>query len=405
MLFIAKKRIILGVTGGVSAYKAAELVRKLKKAQAIVRVVMTPNACHFISPMTLQALSGYPVHVHLMDLQAEAAMGHIELARWAECILIAPASANFISNIAQGQAHHLLLTLCLATKAPIYIAPAMNQVMWSNAFMQDNIKKLKKHHITIWGPDTGEQACGDNGLGRLLEPEVLFNHLNQVFSSDILYQKKVLITAGPTQEPIDPVRYITNHSSGKMGFALAEAAAMTGADVTLITGPVHLDVYHANINRINIIQAQQMYDAVIHALQQTTYHLFIGAAAVSDYRPSQASPKKMKKSYHSDCSVQPLELTQTLDIIKTVAILKKNRPYTVGFSAETEQLIPNAQAKLAHKKLDMIIANLVAQPHHGFYSDTNAVEVFYQDQRQVFPMTDKKILATQLIQCIGSKLK
>ena len=402
---VSHKRILIGITGGIAAYKIPELVRQLKKAQAIVRIVMTPNACHFISPLTLQALSGQPVHLELMDHCAEAAMGHIELARWAECILVAPASANFISKMASGQADNLLLTLCLATTAPIYLAPAMNQVMWLNTLTQTNIAKLKQHNVSVWGPDSGEQACGDTGLGRLLEPNQLFDHLTQSFLPKGLTNQNILITAGPTQEAIDPVRYITNYSSGKMGFALAEAAAALGAHVTLITGPVNITLQkNDNIERIDVITAQQMHDAVLKQCLHTPYHLFIGSAAVSDYRPTYTHQQKLKKQIDGVDDLESLALTKNPDIIQAVSDLIHNRPYTVGFAAETQEVILYAQQKMIQKKLDMIIANSVVTQHCGFNTDTNAVDVLFKDKVQKFPVMSKKILAQKLIQFIAQQM-
>ena len=286
------KKVLLGITGGIAAYKSAELCRNLKKAGAEVRVVMTRGAQAFITPLTLQALSGNPVHHDLLDPNAEAAMGHIELARWADFVVIAPASADFIARLNAGMADDLLTTLCLATNSSIAVAPAMNQHMWANPATQQNIEQLNSKGITIWGPDAGDQACGDVGPGRMIEPAELLSRIDEYFNDKPLKGQRWLITAGPTIEPIDPVRYLANRSSGKMGFAIAEAAANAGAEVVLVSGPVNLTASSA-IKRIDVQTAQQMFEAVQAEFDQA--EVFIACAAVSDYRPKQAASQKLKK--------------------------------------------------------------------------------------------------------------
>lgn len=393
---LTNKRIILGLTGGIAAYKSAELTRLFKKAGAEVRVVLTPAAAEFITPLTLQALSGNPVHQYILDPAAEAGMGHIELAKWADLILIAPASADFIARMAAGMGNDLLTTLCLASEAPIAIAPAMNQAMWHDARTQSNVKQLAALGMQLWGPGAGDQACGDTGLGRMLEPEQLAELSGALFSSGALSGLHVCITAGPTREAIDPVRYISNHSSGKMGYALAEAAIEAGAQVTLISGPVNLNSPE-KVNRISISSAQQMLEAAL--AQMGECDIFIAAAAVADYRPAAVSEQKIKKNANE----MTLTLVKNPDIVASVAS-HPQRPYTVGFAAETEKLLEHACGKLERKKLDMIIANDVAQPGIGFNSDDNAVTVVTRDSEQSLPLASKSQLARQLIALIAQQL-
>lgn len=388
------KRILLGVTGGIAAYKAAEIIRRCKDGGADVRVVMTQAAQAFITPLTLQALSGNPVHTQLLDPKAEAAMGHIELARWADLVLIAPASADFIASLAYGRAQGLLSTLCLATNAPVAIAPAMNQAMWKDPATQANISTLLDRQVLIWGPTEGTQACGDVGPGRMLEPNQLVTLLAKQFQSSTLDGVRVVITAGPTREAIDPVRYISNHSSGKMGFALARAAVDAGASVLLIAGPVALDTPE-RVSRINVESAQQMYDAVMDAVDQCD--ILIAAAAVADYRPMSVEQQKIKKN--SD--TLHIELVRNKDIVASVCA-KQPHPFTVGFAAETQNLKGYARGKLEKKKLDMIIANDVSNTEIGFNSDENAVTLFWPNGQKSLPQATKMQLARRLINEIAA---
>ncbi len=393
---LANKRILLGLTGGIAAYKSAELTRLFKKAGAEVRVVLTPAAAAFITPLTLQALSGNPVHQHILDPEAEAGMGHIELAKWADLILIAPASADFMARMAAGMGNDLLTTLCLASEAPMAIAPAMNQAMWRDPRTQNNATQLAALGMQIWGPGEGDQACGDNGPGRMLEPEQLAEFSAAMFSSGALSGLRVCITAGPTREAIDPVRYISNHSSGKMGYALAEAAVEAGAQVTLISGPVNLNCPQ-RVQRIAASSAQQMLDAALAQMGQCD--IFIAAAAVADYRPASIAEQKIKKN----ADEMHLRLVKNPDIVATIAC-HPQRPFTVGFAAETEKLLEHAHGKLQRKKLDMIIANDVSQQDIGFNSDDNAVTVVTRHNEQSLLLASKTQLARQLIALIAEQL-
>jgi phosphopantothenoylcysteine decarboxylase/phosphopantothenate--cysteine ligase len=396
MATLTNRHILLGITGGIAAYKAAELTRRLQNLGATVRVVMTKAAQQFITPLTLQALSGNPVHTDLLDPAAEAAMGHIELARWADLVVIAPASADFIARLAHGHADDLLTTLCLATPAPIAIAPAMNQGMWRDTSTQANIALLRERQVHLWGPADGEQACGDIGPGRMLEPDQLAQLAADVFPSRLLDGKRVLITAGPTREAIDPVRYISNHSSGKMGFALAQAAIDAGAQVTLIAGPVVLETpKHAT--RIDVESAQQMYDAVMERAHGCD--IFIAAAAVADYRPSIVAANKIKKQHDE----MTLTLVRNPDIVSAVAQLQP-KPFTVGFAAETHNVDDYARDKLERKNLDLIIANNVAQPGIGFNSDNNAVTALWRDGELQIGERSKTLIARELIILIDRRL-
>jgi len=392
---LTNKQIILGVTGGIAAYKSAELVRQLTGSGAEVHVVMTPAGQEFITPLTMQALSGNPVHTTLLDPDAEAGMGHIELARWADLILIAPASADFIARLAQGQGNDLLATLCLATNAPIAIAPAMNQAMWKDSNTQRNIATLQSNNTVIFGPAHGEQACGDVGPGRMLEPAELTRLTANQFKFETLTGQHVVITAGPTREPIDPVRYITNHSSGKMGYALAEAAAEAGAQVTLISGPVTLATPE-RVTRINVSSAQQMYEAAIE--QAPKSDVFIASAAVADYTPIDVADQKIKK--HPDSMM--IKLKPTIDIVASVAALE-SKPFVVGFAAETQNVIGYAQGKLTKKNLDMIVANDVSVEGIGFNSDDNAVIVISADHQIELPKASKRQLARNIVDLIAQQ--
>jgi phosphopantothenoylcysteine decarboxylase / phosphopantothenate---cysteine ligase len=393
------KNVLLGVTGGIAAYKSAELVRRLREAGAAVRVVMTEAAKKFITPLTLQALSGNPIHDDLFDTKAEAAMGHIELARWADVILIAPASADFIAKLAHGSANDLLSTVCLATKAPIIIAPAMNQQMWRDKITQQNIKQLKKYEIQLVGPNEGSQACGDIGPGRMSEAEDIITFLNKLFHPGLLEGQQVLITAGPTREFIDPMRYISNMSSGKMGYALAEACAEAGAMVTLISGRTALPV-PKQVNAIQIETAQQMLDAVLSNISEQ--NIFISAAAVCDYRPAKYTPKKMPKDKES----LDLKLIRNPDILQEIAMATSShndneKLFVVGFAAQTEDLLKHAKEKLKQKSCDLLIANMIGLKDRGFDSDNNAATVVWQKGKKEFPLMSKKQLAHKLIHLIA----
>lgn len=392
---LQNKHIIVAISGGIAAYKSAELVRLLITSGAQVEVVMTRGATEFITPLTLQALSGNPVHQHLLDPSAEAGMGHIQLARWADAIVVAPCTAQVMARLAQGQADDLLGTLCLATQAPILLAPAMNQAMWADQATQANAELLRQRGLTLLGPASGEQACGDIGPGRMLEPSQLVEGLQQVFTGHALQGKKVVITAGPTREAIDPVRYLSNHSSGKMGYALAQAAVEAGAQVTLISGPTNLAV-PADLQCTQVQSARDMLAACLNACQDAD--VFIASAAVADYRPAEIAEQKMKKT--GPDSGLSLELVQNPDILATVA---KDFPATIciGFAAETEKLIEHAQAKLARKQVAMIIANDVSDTSIGFNSDDNQVHLVTATGAVALPRTSKTQLARQLIDNIA----
>lgn len=393
---LSNKRVLVGVTGGIAAYKAAELIRCLRRHGAETRVVMTAGACEFITPLTLQALSGNPVHTSLLDPEAEAGMGHIELARWADVIMIAPATADFIAQLTTGQGKDLLSAICLATHASIYLAPAMNQGMWEHKATQQNIACLRQRGVTLFGPDKGAQACGETGYGRMLEPEAIAHELAQTFHMGLLSGRRVLITAGPTREAIDPVRYISNHSSGKMGFSLARAAVDAGAAVTLVTGPVSL-VTPDRVHRINVESAEEMYQSVLRVLGEAEHDIFIGSAAISDYRPANAATCKIKKDHHDTNEKLLIELIRNPDVLMSVARLEEGRPFTVGFAAETRNVLLHAREKMKNKSLDMIIANDVGNSTIGFNSDDNAVSVLWGEEHLSFPVMSKLILARKLI--------
>lgn len=392
---LTNRQILLGITGGIAAYKSAELTRLLKGAGADVRIVMTAAATEFITPLTLQALSGHPVHQHLLDPEAEAGMGHIELAKWADLILIAPASADFIARFSAGMGDDLLTTLCLATDAPICLAPAMNQAMWRDPRTQHNIQQLSHQGVKVFGPGVGAQACGDTGPGRMLEPEELAELTAEQFQHGALSGKRVFITAGPTREPLDPVRFISNHSSGKMGYALAEAAADAGADVRLISGPVNLPS-PPRVECVQVESAEQMLAASLDGVEQCD--IFIAAAAVADYRPVAVAEHKIKKGSEE---IMELRLIKNPDIVATVAGLESQRPFTVGFAAETRDVIEYARSKLERKGLDLIIANDVSNPDIGFNSDDNAVTLVSTAATLTLPQGPKRLLARQLIEQIA----
>ena len=385
------RRVLLGVSAGIAAYKAAELARLLVKDGAEVRVVMTRSASEFIGPMTLQAITGNPVRDALFDPQHEAAMGHIELARWADVILVAPATADFLAQLAAGMAHDLLTTLCLASTAPLLVAPAMNQAMWRHTATQANVEILHSRGVVSLGPDEGSQACGDNGPGRMVEPASLLSALRERLVSGRLRGRPVLLTAGPTREALDPVRFVGNRSSGKMGFALASALVAQGAEVTLVAGPVVLDTPNG-VNRVDVESARQMYDAVFAALPGTD--IFIACAAVADFRPETLVDRKIKKTDET----LTLKLVRNPDILSEVS-RSPRRPFCVGFAAETNDLEAYAEGKRRAKGLDMIAANKVGSDQ-GFESDDNSLLVLWEGGRQMLPMQSKAALAGQLVDLI-----
>ncbi|MCL5051600.1 MAG: bifunctional phosphopantothenoylcysteine decarboxylase/phosphopantothenate--cysteine ligase CoaBC [Firmicutes bacterium] len=404
------KRVILAVTGGIAAYKTPEIVRRLKDHGLEVRVVMTAGAKAFIQPLTLQAVSGLPVHDDLLDPEAEAGMGHIELAKWADLIVVAPATASVMAALAHGHAQDLLGTICLATAAPIAIVPAMNQQMWAAAPTQRNLQQLIADGKLVWGPGEGSQACGDVGAGRMLEPAEIVAHVLQQLETrqPLLAGCHVMITAGPTREALDPVRYISNHSSGKMGFAIAQAAQQAGAHVTLISGPVQLPT-PLGVTRIDVESALDMQQAVdAHIAEQD---VFIGCAAVADYRAAEVAAQKIKKQGEVDDTLT-LTMVKNPDILASVAARKdaNGRPFTCGFAAETQQISDYAQAKLVRKGIDMIAANDVSQPEQGFNSELNHIELFWQttdgtDGYRDLGRATKVALAQQLIASISEQLK
>lgn len=410
-LSLANKNVLLGVTGGIAAYKSPDLVRKLTALGANVRVVLTSSAAEFVSPLSLQAVSGNTVHQHLLDPAAEAAMGHIELAKWADVLLIAPATANTLAKLAHGMADDLLTTLYLATTAKVFIAPAMNQQMWKAPATLANVNILANYGVEFIGPASGEQACGDLGAGRMVEPvdiahtvcealddnHITYNEQSSVpiNSGEVLTGKHVLITAGPTQEPLDPVRYISNHSSGKMGFAVAEAAANAGAEVTLVAGPVSLAT-PKGCKRIDVVTADEMLTACMQSASKAD--IFISTAAVADYKAVNVADNKIKKSDD--------ELTLTFiknpDILATVS-QRKDRPFCVGFAAESQNVEDYARSKLAKKNLDMIAANNITADGLGFNSDKNALHVIWNGGDKKLPATSKRELAHQLISLIATR--
>ena len=395
---LINKNILLGVTGGIAAYKAAEIVRHLKKSGSSVRVVMTKSAEEFITPLTLQALSGNRVSRELLDAETEAAMGHIELAKWADGILIAPATANTLARLSSGRGDDLLSTITLAFEGPISLAPAMNQAMWRDARTQENLKKLIDKGYILCGPGSGEQACGDVGLGRMLEPLEIMKIFSDSFKEGILSGKSVLITAGPTKEPIDPVRFITNRSSGKMGYSLAEAAIDAGAIVTLITGPVDIEP-PMKCNTILVETAEEMHEAVMHHVNKKD--IYIGTAAVSDYRPARKNETKLKKDDKGSPLI--LELVENQDILKSVSELDE-RPFVVGFAAETNDLIKNAKTKFKNKGRDLVVANDVSDTSIGFDSDDNAVTLITKRRNLAIEKESKRKIAKKIIKLIAEEI-
>ena len=391
MSALTNKRVLLGISGGIAAYKCVELVRRLREQGAEVRVVMTAAAKAFITPLTLQAVSGHPVADDLLDPAAESSMGHIQLAKWADLVLLAPATADLMARMAAGMGNDLLTTLCLATNAPLAIAPAMNQQMYQAQVTQENIAKLAARGALIWGPAEGAQACGDVGPGRMLEPAELCQRVSQHFAQQQdLAGIAVLITAGPTREALDPVRFISNHSSGKMGYAIAAAAAARGATVTLVSGPVNLPT-PAGVKRIDVESALQMQSAV---MTEVTHHqIFIACAAVADYRAACVAPEKIKKA-GDEIS---LTLVKNPDIVAGVGAMTTQRPFVVGFAAETQNVEQYARDKLARKNLDLICANDVSLPGQGFNADQNALHLFWKDGQHSLALDSKAALGQHLM--------
>lgn len=394
--YLQSKRILLGVTGSIAAYKSADLVRRLRDAGAQVRVVMTESAKEFITPLTMQAVSGHPVHDELFDLQAEAAMGHIELARWADLLVIAPATADCMARLVGGKADDLLTTLCLASQAPLLIAPAMNQNMWKHTSTQENLQALHQKGFYIVGPGEGIQACGDVGYGRMSEPVEIVDEADKIFATGLLAGVRVLLTAGPTHEAIDPVRYIANGSSGKMGYALAEAAREAGASVTLISGPTHLTVPR-HVECIHVVSAQEMYDAVMANV--SACDLFVGVAAVADYRSETVASSKL----HKDGETMTLTLIRNPDIIASVGALA-DKPFIVGFAAETDHVVESAKAKMQRKCMNMIIANQVGGGL-AMNADDNCVTVISANSEIALETMPKQQLARKLITIISEQYK
>jgi phosphopantothenoylcysteine decarboxylase/phosphopantothenate--cysteine ligase len=388
------KKVLLGVTGGIAAYKSPEIVRRLVARGFEVQVVMTAGAQQFVTPLTFQAVSGRPVRTDLWDREAEAAMGHIELARWADLVLVAPATADFMARLSHGVAPDLLSTVCLATEAPIVIAPAMNRLMWANDATQANRQTLLGRGIRLLGPAEGDQACGETGPGRMLEPAEIVDALPFEQPAGQLSDVSILVTAGPTREPLDPVRFLSNRSSGKMGFALAEAAAAAGARVRLVAGPVALDTPHW-VERHDVETAEEMYAKVQELLPEAD--IFVGAAAIADYRAAERREQKIKKTGER----MQLDLVRAPDTLAAVA-RAEGRPFTVGFAAETENLEENAREKLARKGLDMIVANRVGG-ELGFDTDENAVTVFWNGGEREFARTEKKRLARGLMALVMNR--
>ncbi len=397
MAHLFNRNVLLGVSGGIAAYKSAELIRQLQERGASVRVIMTHGAQEFITPLTLQVLSGNPVHTELLDERAELGMGHIELARWADVLLIAPATADLIARLSAGRADDLLSTVALATAAPLMLAPAMNQQMWKDAATTANIDTLVKRGARIVGPAAGPQACGDVGPGRMAEPPLIADAAANLFETGQLAGKRVVITAGPTREALDPVRYISNNSSGKMGYALARAAVDAGAITTLVSGPVSL-APPDHIRFFVVQSAAQMLGKCLELLPECD--IFIACAAVADYRPAKFENQKIKK----EPPEMTLQLVRTLDIVSAVAA-SEHRPYTVGFAAESNNLLNYARDKMQHKGLDMIVANDISDQSIGFNSDDNAVTVLWRDGEQALERARKGIIAQQIVHLIAEQIQ
>ena len=396
MSVLNEKNILLCISGGIAAYKAPELVRQLRAQGANVQVVLTRSAENFVSETSLQAVSGKPVRNSLWDKSAESAMSHIELARWADCLLMAPATANLISSLATGATPDLLTTLALATEAPVFVAPAMNLRMWDKPATIRNMQQLETDGAIVLGPASGDQACGESGMGRMLQPEEIVEALDNHFSSaQVLSGLRVVITAGPTREAIDPVRFISNHSSGKQGFALAAAARQAGAEVCLISGPVNVPTPW-QVERIDVVTAQQMLDAVMEQIENCD--IFIGVAAVADYKPEEVKAHKIKKNPETRNS--SLKLIENPDIILSVT-QRKNPPYTVGFAAETESALENARAKKSRKSLDLIIVNDVSDSRIGFDSEENEVTLIWESGEQMLKRASKERISQSIITSIA----
>ena len=395
---LTNKNILLCVTGGIAAYKAAELVRLLKTSNAFVKVLMTKSAQEFITPLTMQALSGEKVHTDLLSTEAEAAMGHIELAKWCDLIVIAPCSANSLSKIAEGRGDDLLSAVCLATESKIFIAPAMNQAMWKDKRTQKNLSKSIKAGLNVIGPASGEQACGDVGDGRMTEPADIVSEVEKTLEKGLLTGKKVIITAGPTQEMIDPVRYISNKSSGKMGFSLAEEVKNQGALVTLISGPVNLKTPE-KVKRHDVLSADEMKTKVEELIEDCD--IFISAAAVSDFKPKEIYKNKIKKKENE--KHLNLKMDKNSDILKVISEKNLNLK-TVGFAAETENLLSNAKKKLSQKKLDLIVANDVSNKDIGFDSDENEVTLITKKEQKKIKKASKKIVSKKIVEFIASRV-
>lgn len=390
-----KKNIVIGVTGSIAAYKTPELVRLLKAEGANVKVVMTQDAKQFITELTLQAVCGSPVHSQLLDPTTEASMSHITLAKWADLIVIVPATANVIAKLNAGIADDLLSTLYLASAAPTAIVPAMNQQMWRHIATQQNVGELKERGVLFWGPDEGSQACGDEGPGRMIEPSQILEEINSYFAPKLFQGKKIVITAGPTRERLDPVRYISNFSSGKMGYALAQAAKNLGAEVVLVSGPTQLSA-PVGVATILVESADEMYQAVCDHLSNC--EVFIGCAAVADFRSKEIAPQKIKKGL-----VPEIKLEKNIDIIQEIG-RRSDKPFLVGFAAESENLVENAKAKLLQKNLDMVVANDISAADSGFNSDFNRVCVITADGRVDFDLMPKLRLAGELMGVICQRL-
>ena len=398
MLQLANKQILLCVTGGIAAYKAAELIRLFKTYGSEVKVLMTDAAKEFITPLTMQALSGNPVHSDLLDESAEAAMGHIELAKWSDAIVVAPCSADSMAKLALGRGDDLLSAVCLAADSKVFFAPAMNQAMWKDSRTQKNLDTLKANSFIQIGPDAGDQACGDTGPGRMTEPEEITSIVSEAFNLGLLKGKKILITAGPTREKIDPVRYISNKSSGKMGFAIAEAARDQSGIVSIVSGPVSLETPE-RVSRFDVESAEEMKIKVLELSQEAD--LFISAAAVSDYKIKETKKNKIKKE-NSKVEMS-LSLTQNDDILKSVAS-QNPELNLIGFAAETEDLIKNAKEKLKDKKLDLMIANDVSDESIGFDSDENEVFLITKKDEIKLKKTSKSKISRQIIEYIAKNI-
>ncbi|MBQ0534173.1 bifunctional phosphopantothenoylcysteine decarboxylase/phosphopantothenate--cysteine ligase CoaBC [Providencia huaxiensis] len=390
-LSLLGKQIVIGISGGIAAYKIPELTRRLRDKGAVVRIVMTNGAKAFITPLTLQAVSGHPVSDDLLDPAAEAAMGHIELAKWADIIILAPATADLIARLSAGMANDLLTTVCLASAAPVVLVPAMNQQMYRAKATQENLIKLQQRQCMIWGPDAGSQACGDIGPGRMIDPLEIVRLTSEFFTPKFDLQGiKLMITAGPTREALDPVRFISNHSSGKMGFAIAKAASQRGAEVTLIAGPVNIGTPEG-VNRVDVISGLEMYEQVHKTI--STQNIFIGCAAVADYRAKNIAENKIKKQ-GDEVSIT---LIKNPDIVASVGNLKHNRPYVVGFAAETQNVEEYARQKRQQKQLDLICANDVSLADNGFNSDNNALHLFDANGDTRLPHCNKNELSHYLL--------